>query len=246
MKAFGCFESHLNAFPLHAKHRELRFMNTTCKQGKKAFFVNQDWNDLSGSRRRWLVQSEIELRSLNLVAKPLNLLLVEQPLPLMVSPGFEAASVCFMKNSFSSAFASCPLREKIQQKLMPVHFLSKTDYICSLPCGLASYLIVMCEDIAVKNWGGRKCVFFVIWYVNVKYRWHDEKKGRVVVHNSDLEQLVGDHCPGNICYSFLQRKWWKIKTGLRLRVICITWTMYMDFFHVSCTLDSLKSGTVWE
>lgn len=35
MQVFGCSESHLDAFPWYAKHRELRFVNTTCKQGKK-------------------------------------------------------------------------------------------------------------------------------------------------------------------------------------------------------------------
>lgn len=47
-------------------------------------------------------------------------------------------------------------------------FLSKMDNIYSLLCGLATYLIAVCKDTTVKM-GGRKCVFFNIWSINVKH-----------------------------------------------------------------------------
>ena len=65
-----------------------------------------------------------------------------------------------------------------------------------------------------------------------------------MVHNSDLEQLVGNHSPRNSCYSFYKENGGKLGTEVGLRVICITWTMNRVFFPVNCTLDSLKSGTV--
>lgn len=82
-------------------------------------------------------------------------------------------------------------------------------------------MVAVCKDTTVKNEEEGNCVFFNIWSINVNIDSMEITQDGVAARKSGLEELTGDHSPGNNFYSFYKENGGKLSAEVGLRIISI-------------------------